>query len=64
MKRLYRSKTERMIAGICGGFGEYWDIDPTLLRFAAVGLLIVSGGGVVFAYILGMFIIPEKLSNL
>lgn len=32
MKRLYRSKNDRMLCGVCGGIGEYLDIDPTLIR--------------------------------
>jgi len=60
MKRLYRSKTDRMIAGICGGLGEYWNVDPTLIRLGMVALLFVTGGGLAIAYIAGAIIIPEK----
>lgn len=36
MKRLYRSNSNKMIAGVCGGIGEYFNIDPTLIRLAWV----------------------------
>jgi len=32
MKRIYRSKTQKIIGGVCGGFGEYFDIDPVIIR--------------------------------
>lgn len=60
MKRLYRSRTDRMIAGICGGLAEYWNVDPSLIRLAVVGTIFLSGGGVLIAYIAGAIIIPEK----
>ena len=60
-KRLYRSKTNRVFAGICGGLGEYWNIDPTIIRLLWVLLVIFTGlvPGVI-AYILAIFIIPES----
>lgn len=60
MKRLYRSKTDRMVVGICGGMGEYWGVDPTLIRLGMVALVLLSGGGMILAYIVGAIIIPEK----
>lgn len=62
-KRLYRSTTNRVFAGICGGLGEYWNIDATIIRL--VWLLTVIFTGLfpgVFAYILAIFIIPEAPS--
>ena len=41
-KRLYRSKSEKMIAGVCGGLGEYLDVDPTIIRIAFACLCIFS----------------------
>ncbi len=59
MKRLYRSLDERRIAGICGGLGETYGIDPTLLRLVFVFLAIVSGFlPMVVVYIIGWIIIP------
>lgn len=52
-----------MIAGICGGLAEYWQVDPSLVRLGVLALLFVSGGGVVIAYIAGAIIIPEKPLN-
>lgn len=59
-KRLYRSKTNKVFAGVCGGFGEYLNIDPVVLR--VIWLLVVIFTGFfpgVFAYIIAIFIIPE-----
>ena len=59
-KKLYRSKKQRIIAGVCGGIGEYSKIDPTVLRLLwIVGTLISFGVGII-AYILAWIIIPEK----
>ncbi len=61
MKKLYRSQDNRRIAGVCGGLGETYDIDPTLLRLLFVFLALVSGVlPVVIAYIVGWIIIPLK----
>lgn len=60
-KRLYRSKTNRIFAGICGGLGEYLDVDPVMLRL--VWTLIVVFTGIfpgVIAYFIAIFIVPEK----
>jgi phage shock protein PspC (stress-responsive transcriptional regulator) len=55
-KKLYRSRDNRMIAGICGGLGEYFDVDPTVIRLvAAAGALM--GVGIV-AYLVAWIIIP------
>ena len=43
MKRLYRSKSNNKIAGVCGGFGELMDIDPTIIRLAVVILGLATG---------------------
>lgn len=58
-KRLYRSKTNRVIAGVCGGIGEYFNIDPVLIRILWV-LFALAGGSGVFAYIICWIIIPEE----
>jgi len=58
MKRLYKSRTDRVIAGVCGGVGEYFNIDPVLVRIVWV-LLSVLGGSGILAYIIGIVIIPE-----
>jgi phage shock protein C len=58
-KRLYRSRTNRIIAGICGGIGEYLDADPTLIRLAWIALTLLGGSGIIF-YIIAYFIVPLK----
>lgn len=58
-KRLYRSKKNRVIAGVCGGIGEYLGIDPTVIRLLWV-LVTFFGGASILAYIVCWIIIPEK----
>ncbi len=56
--RLYRSPTDRVIAGVAGGMAVWLDIDPTLIRIAWVLLAILSGGIFVLVYIVMMIIVP------
>jgi phage shock protein C len=58
-KRLYRSLTDRKIAGVAGGLAEYFDTDPLLLRLAFVVLALAGGGGVLIYFILWI-VTPEK----
>jgi len=58
MKKLYRSKKDSMIAGVCGGIAEYFDVDSTLVRLIT-GLSIILGGAGVIAYIIAWIIMPE-----
>ena len=59
VKRLYRSRKERMIGGVCGGLAHCFGIDPTLVRLLFVlGLFAV--GGTFWAYIIMMIVIPEE----
>ncbi len=62
-KRLERTSGNRMIAGVCGGLGEYAGIDPTLIRLIAVLLLFLSGPGMVLAYLIMALIIPERTAE-
>jgi phage shock protein C len=59
-QRLYRSRGERMIAGVCGGIAQYFAIDPTLVRLFAVLSAIFSGGAVVLVYFVLWVIVPEE----
>jgi phage shock protein C len=59
MKRLYKSRTSRMIDGVCGGIAEYSGLDPTLVRIAWVLLTLLGGSGIVL-YIAGMIIMPTR----
>jgi phage shock protein C len=64
MKRLYRSRKNRKIAGICGGLGEYLDIDPTVVR--VVSLIVGIGTGVfpfLIGYVIAWMIIPEPVDS-
>ena len=58
MKRLYRSNTDRMIAGVCGGIGEYFNIDPTLVRLAWAIFGCCGGAGIV-AYVIAAILSPR-----
>ena len=58
MKSLYKSTTNKMICGVCGGIAEYFNIDPTLVRLAAVALPLFSFGTPIVAYIVAAIIIP------
>ncbi len=58
-KRLTRSRTNRMIGGVCGGLGEYFDLDPTLIRIAFVALIFLGMGSPLLGYILLWIIIPR-----
>lgn len=57
-KRLFRSTKNRMIAGVCGGIGEYLNIDPTIIRLLFV-ILGCSGGTGVVAYLIAAIVIPS-----
>lgn len=57
-KRLYKSKTNRIIAGVCGGLAEYLNVDPTLVRLLCVLLGCTSTG--IILYIVAALIMPEE----
>ena len=57
VRRLYRSRTDRKIAGICGGLANYFDIDPVIVRLAWVLLFFLGGSGI-FLYIIAWIVIP------
>ena len=59
VKKLYRSRKDRMIGGVCGGLAEYFSIDPTLIRLLFV-LGLIAVGGTFWAYIIMMIIVPEE----
>ena len=58
-KRLYRSRTNKMLAGVCGGLGDFFELDPTLIRLAAVVLVLAAGAGIL-AYIVAWIIVPMQ----
>lgn len=56
-KRLYKSRTNRVLCGVCGGLGEYLNVDPTILRLLLVLLAFTTTG--IIAYIVAAVIMPE-----
>ena len=60
-KRLYRSRNQRMICGVCGGIAEYFNIDPTIIRLAWV-LFSLAGGSGILVFLIAAIIIPEDLT--
>ena len=59
-KRLFRSRKDKMIAGVCGGIAAYFKIDPTIVRIIVVLLAISSPQMFLIAYIIGAVVIPER----
>ncbi len=59
-KTLYRSKTDRKIAGICGGLGRYFNIDPTIVRVVFVLMLLPGGLPGLLPYLVLWVVIPEE----
>ncbi|MEG1555835.1 MAG: PspC domain-containing protein [Bacteroidales bacterium] len=57
-KRFTRSITDRKIAGVCGGLGRYFNIDPTLIRILFLALLLLGGSGLLL-YLIIWIIAPE-----
>ena len=62
-KRLYRSMTNRKIFGVCGGLGDYFNVDPTLIRLLWLVLLFAAGSGFL-AYIIAAIIMPEEAQSI
>ncbi len=58
-KRLFRSKKDRIIGGVCGGLGNYFNLDPVLVRVVWAVLFFAAGVGFL-AYILAWIIVPEE----
>lgn len=61
-KKLYRSKTDEKIAGVCGGIAKFFGIDATIIRLAWALLVLCAGTGLL-AYIVCAFVIPEEPDN-
>ncbi len=59
MKHLIRSRKDRIIAGVCGGFAEYFNVDPTIARLVWIFFTLFGGSGIL-AYFLAMIIIPDE----
>lgn len=60
-KQLYRSRENRMIGGVCGGLGEYFDIDPTLVRILFVfGAFLGFPGALALVYLVMLVLVPQE----
>lgn len=57
-RKIYRSGTDKMLCGVCGGIGNYFNIDPTIVRLAWA--IVALGGPGVLVYILAAVIIPQE----
>ena len=58
-KKLYRSNNNKMICGVCGGIGEYFHVDPTVIRLLWVVFVLCAGSGIL-AYIIAAIIMPVE----
>lgn len=58
-KRLYRSRADKVLGGVCGGLAEYFNVDPTFIRIVAVLLVFAKGVGLL-AYLIAWIIVPRQ----
>jgi phage shock protein C len=61
-RRLRRSQVDRKIGGVCGGVGEYFGVDPTLVRVAFLVLTVLTGGTFLLAYLLAFLVVPDGMA--
>ncbi|MCX7922079.1 MAG: PspC domain-containing protein [Clostridia bacterium] len=59
LRKLYLSDTDKKLAGVCGGLGEYFNVDPTLIRLLWILLTFFNGIGL-FSYFIAWLIMPRK----
>jgi phage shock protein C len=59
-KKLYRSRTDRKIAGVCGGIAAYLDVDTMVVRLIFIALLLVGVGPIILLYLIMWLIVPEE----
>ncbi len=63
MKRLYLSTTDKKLAGVCGGLGEYFEADPTIIRLTTAVIAIITGViPMLIGYLVAWMIIPRRPS--
>ncbi len=60
VKRIYRSTKDRWVAGVCAGFAEYFEVDPTLIRVLWVLFTVLNPPIGILVYIIAWIVIPEK----
>lgn len=64
MKHLYRSEKNKIFAGVLGGIGEYFAIDPVIVRLAYVAFTAVTGGAPgIIIYLIAIFVVPKTVSK-
>lgn len=59
-KRLFKSKTDKKLCGVCGGVAAYFNIDPTVVRLAWAAFTILGGSGIL-AYIVAAIVMPDEI---
>jgi len=59
-KKLYRSRDDRMVSGLCGGIGKYLGVDPTIIRVIYTVLSILLGGVPIGIYVILIMVVPEE----
>jgi phage shock protein C len=59
-RRLFRSRHDKKLAGVCGGFAQYLNIDPVAARVLFAILLAITGGGAFIAYVVAWILMPEE----
>jgi len=62
-KQLRRSTSDRMIAGVCAGLGEYLGIDPTIIRLLAILAFFTGFGGIALVYLIMAIVVPEQTTT-
>lgn len=59
MKKLHKSNSQKMIAGVCGGIAEYFGFDPTIVRLIFAALCLTGGSGLL-VYLIAAIVMPEE----
>jgi phage shock protein C len=59
-KKLYRSRNNRMIAGVCAGLGDFFGIDPTVVRLLFAAGALLGFGSFILIYLVMFFVVPEE----
>ncbi len=62
IKRLYRSRKDKVLGGVCGGIAEYLSVDPVVVRLVVAIVVLISMGMGILAYLIAWIIIPEEPS--
>lgn len=58
--RLYRSETDKILGGVCGGLAEHYDADPTIVRLLVIFIELITGGSALLLYLIAWLIIPSE----